>query len=860
MCRARIDASNGGGSSLFEFESLEPRLCLAAADVPFMAANFSFLDPAFVRQPASLRNVRSAELDVPGEFGPQPVARDYRPNGYGSGTFTWTEPRMMTRSGPGGIIALAGASSIIGLTAELKAVPAPATVASYMGQLYAGYAAAGFTPASPPAEATVPWLITEGGLEGPDVTMRGLAATFTRQSGSSLFDSDESLVQYVFPAGHAPDSRALFFTLALTAQTSVNTTDPGIIPLGEARTEMLGGSTPAAYDQGVLGQVRASLRYEGAVPDTLFLYDFSAENTPRPATLPYRNQFEQPGLPVRFGHAGGNASGPASLAMALEEVGQHVPVAEVYAATMQRGLDVPPETPQKFDWIKARDWAQRQLSDTHGVLFRDDDRWANIDSNLGAQNSVVLRTKLSIGTGTSAGHCILLLGVGDDADVQAGIRELFPSASGDYYVVADPAGHYFADAKTGGFNTGHYGTVEGLRALAKGINYGGWFAIYPKEELQARVDPARTLTINPLLPAADIRVHSPVAVVVTDPQGRKTGVRPEGSVLEEIPNSEYHVAVAEEEEGGGEEVLPDGEKGVVITRPAGGTYEVEIIGTGSGPYTLDVNLMLPGARPSKTTYAGTAAPGVVERYSFTVPAVDAAPTVTAVYLAGSSWAPAFKQHMAAAGAGSAVYGFAVPAAQQLAPRPWANLNQVSITFDQDVRVDAGDLSVRGANVSGYALDPAAFSYDAATRTATWKLAGNSVFANDRLLLDLDGGSPDGVKTAAGLFLDGDWINPVGAAAGGDAFPSGDGTPGGDFAFRVNVLAGDTTGDGTVNALDLADVKRRLNRTPGDGATGGAAYSLFADLDGSARVNALDLAAAKQRLNRRLPLASPSVPN
>ena len=69
-------------------------------------------------------------------------------------------------------------------------------------------------------------------------------------------------------------------------------------------------------------------------------------------------------------------------------------------------------------------------------------------------------------------------------------------------------------------------------------------------------------------------------------------------------------------------------------------------------------------------------------------------------------------------------------------------------------------------------------------------------------------------------------------------------------FRANVLAGDATRDGRVNALDLADVKRRLNSTTTSNA--GAGYSPFADVNGDGRINALDLAAVKQRLNSRLP--------
>ena len=97
-------------------------------------------------------------------------------------------------------------------------------------------------------------------------------------------------------------------------------------------------------------------------------------------------------------------------------------------------------------------------------------------------------------------------------------------------------------------------------------------------------------------------------------------------------------------------------------------------------------------------------------------------------------------------------------------------------------------------------------------------------------------------------LDGEWANPTEAfpGTGGDAYPSGDGTAGGDFNFRVNVLHGDATGDGNVNALDVAFVKARLTRRPGE-----ANYSIFADNNGDGVINALDLAAVKGRLTQRI---------
>ena len=45
----------------------------------------------------------------------------------------------------------------------------------------------------------------------------------------------------------------------------------------------------------------------------------------------------------------------------------------------------------------------------------------------------------------------------------------------------------------------------------------------------------------------------------------------------------------------------------------------------------------------------------------------------------------------------------------------------------------------------------------------------------------------------------------------DEFPSGDGIPGGDWSFDLNVLRGDATGEGEVGYLDLGFVATFYDR-------------------------------------------------
>jgi len=243
--------------------------------------------------------------------------------------------------------------------------------------------------------------------------------------------------------------------------------------------------------------------------------------------------------------------------------------------------------------------------------------------------------------------------------------------------------------------------------------------------------------------------------------------------------------------------------------------------------------------------------------------------VTGVYVSSSAWSADFKQYMAANNGGSATLGYKVPTrGQQTKPLPWANLDRVSVTFSDDVRVDAADLRVTGINVASYALDPAAFTYDAATHTATWTLAGGSKFGTDRILFDLDADGTaadgnDGVRAASAdaTFLDGDWIPPVDELPNGwagDVFPSGDGIPGQDFLYRVNVLPGDTVLPvGQVLAVDFSEVKKRFFRSTTDpGPFGSATYTVFYDINGDGTILADDFSEVKKHFFDTLPAGQP----
>ena len=219
-------------------------------------------------------------------------------------------------------------------------------------------------------------------------------------------------------------------------------------------------------------------------------------------------------------------------------------------------------------------------------------------------------------------------------------------------------------------------------------------------------------------------------------------------------------------------------------------------------------------------------------------------TVTSVSVASSTWSSDFLNSL-----GGVAY--AIPAGpNQLLPLPGSNLNEVIIQFNEDVTVTEGDLVLTGVNVPSYGFS--AFSYDAVAHRATWTLSQN--LSRDKLLLDLDGSTANAVVNMAGNPLDGDWVNPTwsppSAPSGGDAWPSGDGTAGGDFQFRINVLPGDVNQDGTVNVQDLAILAANYRKS----LTGWANADF--NCDGVVDVSDLAVLAANYRLG--LPVPEPSL--
>jgi hypothetical protein len=150
----------------------------------------------------------------------------------------------------------------------------------------------------------------------------------------------------------------------------------------------------------------------------------------------------------------------------------------------------------------------------------------------------------------------------------------------------------------------------------------------------------------------------------------------------------------------------------------------------------------------------------------------------------------------------------------------APLTAISITFDKDVTISAGMVSVSGANTgvnSGYT-----FSYNSPLHVVT--LQWPTGLANDTYLVTVS----DAV-TAGGVALDGeiDKLNPV--------LPSGNGAAGGSFSCLVYRLAADMNEDRSVDVVDLLTLVETFGLVSGD-----PGFDATCDLNDDGGVDVLDL--------------------
>ena len=303
---------------------------------------------------------------------------------------------------------------------------------------------------------------------------------------------------------------------------------------------------------------------------------------------------------------------------------------------------------------------------------------------------------------------------------------------------------------------------------------------------------------------------------------------------------------------------------------AGNTFTYSLVsGSGStdnGSFTINGTQVQTAASfnyEAKNSYSirvrTTDQGGLYTEKTFTITVTDVdeiAPTVTAVYVRGSTWSSGYLTFLAANLTGSSsTYGYAIPVGSgstQLQTLPWRNLNQISLAFSEDVSVAQAQLAIV-ASVGSYSVS--GFSYNATDHVATWSLS--AAIGPDKLYVAVPGSGSAPVTDLAGNVLDGEWNNPSSYSQVGstDTFPSGDGTAGGDFAFRFDVLPGDSTGGslGKVNVADVAQTKSRSTL-----AVSNSSYR--SDFDGNNLINVADVAYVKSKSSiYSLPVDPPVLP-
>ena len=109
-----------------------------------------------------------------------------------------------------------------------------------------------------------------------------------------------------------------------------------------------------------------------------------------------------------------------------------------------------------------------------------------------------------------------------------------------------------------------------------------------------------------------VSAHSPVELLITDPQGRKLGYDPATGVSwNDVPEASYFISSIAANGGTGQEELPKS-KVALIFNPLDGDYNLKVSGTNQGTYTINTYASDWQGTTFKQTSSGTAQPGSVD--------------------------------------------------------------------------------------------------------------------------------------------------------------------------------------------------------------------------------------------------------
>lgn len=110
---------------------------------------------------------------------------------------------------------------------------------------------------------------------------------------------------------------------------------------------------------------------------------------------------------------------------------------------------------------------------------------------------------------------------------------------------------------------------------------------------------------------------SPAELLLVDSLGRREGYDPRtNTTYDEIPSGEYsQEGISAAPEDGSDPLLPHESKILRIPTLSSGVYTLQVIGTGSGTYTLDTHLYDAAGGTHATTLVGTTSPNFVTDYA-----------------------------------------------------------------------------------------------------------------------------------------------------------------------------------------------------------------------------------------------------
>jgi hypothetical protein len=140
----------------------------------------------------------------------------------------------------------------------------------------------------------------------------------------------------------------------------------------------------------------------------------------------------------------------------------------------------------------------------------------------------------------------------------------------------------------------------------------------------------------------------------------------------------------------------------------------------------------------------------------------------------------------------AAYPVPVGSGVQLQTVNLAKPNRLVVTFDEAVQSAGSASNYTLTDKAGTAIPFTASTLNSTTAVVTLT---NPITSPTKLVLTITGGVTD----TAGNSLDGEWTNPSDRlTSSSSSFPSGNGSPGGQFVFRIVVLPGDYSRNNVVN--------------------------------------------------------------